>query len=171
MEVQKALQFYTWKFQCIVTCIVYILSLAVVAILINFAQDWKYDEGIIFDNYEINTKICMSMLMGVISLLLSMKPDIIGTIPLKSSEVDPIEMGVKVSSDQEPDDLTDQKPKESKAYSRSFIIQKTAGIFLCIGIFLPLIFGTLIQNNIKPQGVFLRSYYSNTSFGVSLKLI
>ena len=83
MEVQKALQFYTWKFQGIVSSIVYILSLAVVAILINFAQDWKYDDGIIFDNYEINTKICISIVMGIISLLLSMKPDIIDTIPTK----------------------------------------------------------------------------------------
>ena len=39
---------------------------------------------------------------------------------------------------------------------------------MCIGVFLPLIFGTLIQNNIKPQRVFLRSYNSNITFEASL---
>ena len=46
------------------------------------------------------------------------------SINSRSSEVDPIEMGVKVSSDQVPDDLLDLKPdlhiekqKESKKYS------------------------------------------------------
>ena len=83
MEVQKAIQFSTWKFQCIITCIVYIPSLVVVAILVNFVQAWKYDDGIIFDNYEINTNICMSILMGIISFLLSMKPNIIDKISAK----------------------------------------------------------------------------------------
>ena len=77
MEIQKRLQKNSWTFQCIITCIAYIPCLIVVAILINFVPSWNYDPGIIFDNREINTKICCVTIMGLFSLLLSFKPDVI----------------------------------------------------------------------------------------------
>ena len=81
MEEQKIYQYYFWRFQCIVACIVFIPSLAIVAILVNFYQGFKYETtGAIFYNHEFNTYICFSIFMGLLSLLLSTKPDFIDVI-------------------------------------------------------------------------------------------
>ena len=79
-EQQKSLQRNAWRFQCLVTLVVYGTSLAVVASLANFVPGWNYDGGIIFNNIEINVKIFVAVIMGILSLLMSLKPDMIDDI-------------------------------------------------------------------------------------------
>ena len=81
MKEQKVIQYYFWRFQCIIASMVFIPSLIVVAILVNFHQGFKYETtGAIFNNHEFNNLICVSIIMGVLSLLLSTKPDFITSI-------------------------------------------------------------------------------------------
>ena len=80
VEKQKLLQRNAWKFQCVVTLVVYGSSLAVIASLTNFVPGWNYDGGIIFNNIEVNVKIFVAIIMGILSLLMSFKPDIIDAI-------------------------------------------------------------------------------------------
>ena len=81
MENRRELQYHFWRFQCIISCIVLIPSLAVVGILVNFNQGFKYETtGAIFQNYEFNTNIYVSITMGFLSLLMSLKPNFIDGI-------------------------------------------------------------------------------------------
>ena len=81
MESRRELQYHFWRFQCIITCIVLVPSLAVVGILVNFYQGFKYETtGAIFQNYEFNTNIYASITMGLLSLLMSLKPNLIDII-------------------------------------------------------------------------------------------
>ena len=51
-----------------------------VALLVNFYDGFNYFHLTIFDNNEFNAKICMTIATGLVSLLLSMKPNVIEAI-------------------------------------------------------------------------------------------
>ena len=60
---------------------VFIPSLTAVAVLVNYYQGFRYETtGAILANHEFNTYICVSIIMGFISLLMSIKPDFIDLI-------------------------------------------------------------------------------------------
>ena len=80
MREEKTKQHQFWKFQCLTTCLVYTLCLIVVALLVNFYDGFNYFHLTIFDNNEFNAKICMTIATGLVSLLLSMKPNVIEAI-------------------------------------------------------------------------------------------
>ena len=80
MKEEKTKQHQIWRFQCLTTGLVYTLCLIVVALLVNFYDGFNYFHLTIFDNNEFNAKICMTIATGLVSLLLSMKPNVIEAI-------------------------------------------------------------------------------------------
>ena len=73
----KQKQFAAWKFQSLISNAIFIPSLIIVTILVNFHKGFVYDEGAVLDNQELTMAVVFSTSMGLISLALSFKPDII----------------------------------------------------------------------------------------------
>ena len=80
MRQEKTKQREFWRFQCLTTGLVYTLGLIVVALLVNFYDGFNYFHLTILDNNEFNAKICMTIATGLVSLLLSLKPNVIETL-------------------------------------------------------------------------------------------
>ena len=72
MKTTKVNQQDLWKFQSIITFMVYIPSLICVAALVNYDPNFHYDPGMIFDNHDFNLTFLVVMAMGIISLVLTM---------------------------------------------------------------------------------------------------
>ena len=75
MKVAKVNQQDSWRFQSIVTFIVYIPSLICVAVLVNYNQDFDYDPGMIFDNQDFNVMFGVVVAIGITSLVFAMMMD------------------------------------------------------------------------------------------------
>ena len=80
MRAEKASQGQLWRFQCLTTFLIYVPSLIIITILVNFYQGFNQSPGTIYQNHEFNSKICMSIATGLISLLLAQKPNILDLI-------------------------------------------------------------------------------------------
>ena len=77
MKIQGDMQYAAWKFQSQVKSFVYITSLIIVSVLGNFVYGWKYNEGIIFNNRDFNRHILTCIAMGLISLVMAYRPNIL----------------------------------------------------------------------------------------------
>ena len=75
MKVAKVNQQDSWRFQSIITFLVYIPGLICVAVLINYNQDFDYDPGMIFDNHDFNLMFCVVVAIGITSLVFAMMMD------------------------------------------------------------------------------------------------
>ena len=75
MKVAKVNQQDSWRFQSIITFLVYIPGLICVAVLINYNQDFDYDPGMIFDNQDFNLMFCVVVAIGITSLVFAMMMD------------------------------------------------------------------------------------------------
>ena len=83
MTEERTIQYSAWKFQSMVTCVVYIPCMILIAILVNLVPKFIYDSGIVLDIVEFNTGIGMSISMGLLSWILSFQPDVINTSAAK----------------------------------------------------------------------------------------
>ena len=75
MKVAKVNQQDSWRFQSIITFVVYIPSLICVAVLVNYNQDFDYDPDMIFDNQDFNLMFCVVVAIGITSLVFAMMMD------------------------------------------------------------------------------------------------
>ena len=75
MKAAKGNQQDSWRFQSIITFVVYITSLIFVAVLVNYNQDFDYDPGIIFDNQDFNLFFGVVVAVGITSLVFSLMMD------------------------------------------------------------------------------------------------
>ena len=75
MKTAKVNQQDSWRFQSIITFMVYIPCLIAVAIVVNYYPDFQYDPGMIFDNQDFNLFFCVVVAMGITSLVLAMIKD------------------------------------------------------------------------------------------------
>ena len=75
MKTAKVNQQDSWRFQSIITFMVYIPCLIAVAIVVNYYPDFHYDPGMIFDNQDFNLFFCVVVAMGITSLVLAMIKD------------------------------------------------------------------------------------------------
>ena len=75
MKVAKVNQQDSWRFQSIITFMVYIPSLICVVVLVNYNPDFDYDPGMIFDNHDFNLMFCVVVAIGIISLVFTMMMD------------------------------------------------------------------------------------------------
>ena len=75
MKTAKVNQQDSWRFQSIITFMVYIPCLIAVAIVVNYYPDFHYDPGMIFDNQDFNLFFCVVVAMGITSLVLAMIND------------------------------------------------------------------------------------------------
>ena len=75
MKAAKVNQRNSWRFQSIITFMVYIPSLICMAILVNCDRDFHYDPGMIFDNKDFNLFFCVVVAMGITSLVFAMMMD------------------------------------------------------------------------------------------------
>ena len=75
MKTTKLNQRDSWRFQSIITFMVYIPCLIAVAIVVNYDQNFHYDPGMIFDNHDFNLIFCVVVVMGISSLILAMTID------------------------------------------------------------------------------------------------
>ena len=80
MSASKTQQRHLWQFQTLLTFLVYAPTLIIVAILVNFYKGFQQSPGTIYDNQQFNIRVSMSIATGLISLLLSMKPDILDLV-------------------------------------------------------------------------------------------
>ena len=80
MSAAKKQQCHLWQFQTLLTFLVYVPTLIIVAILVNFYKGFQQSPGTIYDNQQFNIRVSMSIATGLISLLLSMKPDILDLV-------------------------------------------------------------------------------------------
>ena len=69
------LQYKTFKWQTLASCIVYIPTLIVIMVLVNTDRSHCYDSEVIYNNFEFNTKHVMLIVMGLISVVLSFNPN------------------------------------------------------------------------------------------------
>ena len=75
MKIAKVNQQDSWRFQSIITFLVYIPCLICVAVLINYDKDFDYDPGMIFDNHDFNLMFCVVVAIGITSLVFTMMMD------------------------------------------------------------------------------------------------
>ena len=75
MKASKGNQQDSWRFQSIITFVVYITSLIFVAVLVNYNQDFDYDPGMIFDNQDFNLMFGVVVAIGITSLVFTMLMD------------------------------------------------------------------------------------------------
>ena len=75
MKVAKGNQQDSWRFQSIITFVVYIPSLICVAVLVNYNQDFDYDPDMIFDNQDFNLMFGVVVAIGITSLVFAMMMD------------------------------------------------------------------------------------------------
>ena len=72
MKLAKVNQQDSWRFQSIITFMVYIPSLICVAFLVNYHPDFDYDPGMIFDNQDFNLFFGVVVGVGITSLVFTM---------------------------------------------------------------------------------------------------
>ena len=70
------MQYDTFKSQTIACSVIYIPTLILICVLVNFDKSLSYDPQVIFGNSDFNIHIISTTLMGVNSLVLSNSPDI-----------------------------------------------------------------------------------------------
>ena len=75
MKIAKVNQQDSWRFQSIITFLVYIPCLTAVAIVVNYYPDFHYDPGMVFDNQDFNLFFCVVVAMSITSLVLVMIKD------------------------------------------------------------------------------------------------
>ena len=75
MKTTKVNQQDLWRFQSIITFMVYIPCLIAVAIVVNYDPDFHYNPDMVFDNHDFNLIFCVVVAMGVSSLILAMTID------------------------------------------------------------------------------------------------
>ena len=75
MKAAKVHQCDSWRFQSVITFVVYIPSLICVAVLVNYDVNFHYDPGMIFDNHDFNLMFCVVVAMGITSLVFSTMMD------------------------------------------------------------------------------------------------
>ena len=69
------LQYYTFSRQTLSSALILEPSLALTYYLINYIPGYNYDAGVVLDNSDFNTLIWIIGGMGIISCLLSIKPN------------------------------------------------------------------------------------------------
>ena len=75
MKLAKVNQQDSWRFQSIITFVVYIPSLICVVVLVNYNPDFDYDPGMIFDNQDFNLMFGVVVAIGITSLVFAMMMD------------------------------------------------------------------------------------------------
>ena len=69
-------QYFAFKFQSIVSLVIFGLSLVVTWFFVNFDEEWSYSSTMILDNIGFNIILVTFLIVGFISALLSFQPDI-----------------------------------------------------------------------------------------------
>ena len=68
------LQYHTFKRQSISSTVIFGAALIATFILINYVPSYNYDPGTILDNHDFNMLICIIGPIGLLSVVLSIKP-------------------------------------------------------------------------------------------------
>jgi len=68
------LQYNTFYCQSMLSIIVYVPTLVIIAILVNFYPCFRYDSNLILNNTEFNIAICISILTGFFSIVFARHP-------------------------------------------------------------------------------------------------
>ena len=69
-------QYFSFKYQSIVSLVIFGLSLVVTWFFVNFDEEWSYSSTMILDNIGFNIILVTFLIVGFISALLSFQPDI-----------------------------------------------------------------------------------------------
>ena len=68
-------QYVAFKHQSIVGFVVYCVTIIVIISFVNFYDGWLYKSHIILENFEFHTMSCVLLIMGFISIILSLSPN------------------------------------------------------------------------------------------------
>ena len=74
------LQCYTFKWQNISSALIFIPSLVIIGVLINSIPSWAYSPDIILKNEDFNVVLATTIIMGFLSLPLSVNPSWMGLV-------------------------------------------------------------------------------------------
>ena len=69
-------QYFSFKYQSIVSLVIFGLSLVVTWFFVNFDEEWSYSSTMILDNIGFNIILVTFLIVGFISALLSFQPDV-----------------------------------------------------------------------------------------------
>ena len=70
------LQSYTFRRQTLSSVLIIEPALVITFYLINYNPAWNYDAGVVLDNSDFNMLIGVIGFMGILSFLLSIKPNL-----------------------------------------------------------------------------------------------